>query len=186
MREFTLSEAVKFFSGFEMARATKKGEEEALEVAAAMIADRAKKLIGTYDAKPRWPELAESTQADRAQKGFPPNEPLLRTGELRDSIGFEIIKPGREAIVGSTSDIAVYQELGTSTIPPRSFLVSAAVSEGKKAARVAGAIVADAIAETRLFSSEFGELIHILRELGHETKKDIERAVESKDHHRQH
>lgn len=67
-----------------------------------------------------WAPLADSTKADRAAKGFPEDEPELRTGELRDSI--EVKAQGNEAVIGSDSDIALYQELGTDKMPPRPFL----------------------------------------------------------------
>jgi hypothetical protein len=54
----------------------------------------------------------------------PPDNPLLRTGDLRESIGSEA--EGLTGIVGSTSKIGLYQELGTAnarlSIPPRPFL----------------------------------------------------------------
>lgn len=103
----------------------------ALEQACVVIEDEAKRVIGTYDYG--WPELAGSTQADREKRGFPANEPLLRTGEMRDSIEHNVA--GKSGFVGSNADIAVYQELGTSRgIPPRSFLAGAAIHKGKEAA----------------------------------------------------
>ena len=42
--------------------------------------------------------LAESTQAERVVQGYPANEPLLRTGELRDSIEHKLVS-GDEAQV---------------------------------------------------------------------------------------
>jgi phage gpG-like protein len=116
---------------------TTAARHEALEVAAVIIEGEAKAVIGTY--KYGWTELADSTKRDRERKGFPPNEPLLRTGELRDSI--EHSAGVETAYVGSNLNIAVYQELGTSRIPPRSFLMGAAVHKGKEAAIAAGAIL---------------------------------------------
>lgn len=74
-----------------------------------------------------WPELADSTKADKERLGFVFNEqynPLLRTGELRDSIKSTVTQLGKytKVRVGSTSEIMVYQELGTAHIPPRSVL----------------------------------------------------------------
>lgn len=65
--------------------------------------------------------------------------PWLRSGALRASIGHEV--DGAVGVVGSTSDVAVDQELGTSTVPPRSFLASTAAGAAADiAASVAGAI----------------------------------------------
>jgi phage gpG-like protein len=96
---------------------------------AELIKEDAQKKLGEYQdhAGPfnAWAELADSTKDDRVAKGFPENEPLLRTGDLRDSI--EVARHGNEAVVASSSDIAMYQELGTENgIPPRPFLGPAA------------------------------------------------------------
>lgn len=103
-------------------------EHHALEKAAKVVKKRAKAKLGEYQeaAGPfvGWAELAESTKADRVAQGFPEDEPLLRTGAMRDSIEHTVADG--EAQVGSNSDIAVYQELGTERTPPRSFLGGAA------------------------------------------------------------
>ncbi len=52
--------------------------------------------------------------------------PWLRTGGLRDSITHKV--EDGAAVVGSTKPVAVFQELGTSAIPPRPFLSSTAAS----------------------------------------------------------
>ncbi|MGI4776957.1 MAG: phage virion morphogenesis protein [Janthinobacterium lividum] len=99
-----------------------------LRTGARAIQKDAKERIGSYqDAEgpfPAWVNLAESTVDDRLRKGFTPDDPLLRTGALRKSIETHI--EGNEASIGSRSDIALYQEQGTSTIPPRPFLGPAA------------------------------------------------------------
>lgn len=106
------------------AAAMEHGEATALEKAAVLVEKRAKDKIGEYqDAVgpfAKWAELADSTKIDRVRKGFPENEPLLRTGAMRDSIEHTVAD--HEAHIGSNNDIALYQELGTSRIPPRSFL----------------------------------------------------------------
>lgn len=94
---------------------------EALEHAARIVEKEAKDVLGTY--RYGWPQLAPSTQEDRERQGFPANEPLLRTGEMRDSI--EHSSDQHEARIGSNNDVAVYQELGTRSIPPRPFLQGA-------------------------------------------------------------
>jgi hypothetical protein len=53
-----------------------------------IVQKEAKAAIGNYRAGYNWPQLAESTQEDRVRKGFPANEPLLRTGSLRESIEY--------------------------------------------------------------------------------------------------
>jgi phage gpG-like protein len=117
-------------------------EHKALEKAAVLVEKRAKKKIGEYQEQAGpfvgWAELSENTLHGGYANGFrypgkielgyatdEEHNPLLRTGDMRDSI--EHVVADGEAQVGSNSDIAVYQELGTTTIPPRSFLGGAAV-----------------------------------------------------------
>ena len=100
------------------------GARKALERVAVKVEATAKDEFGVYqDAVgpfPAWAELAESTQEQRAQQGYTPNDPLLRRGDLRNSIGHEV--EDLTAIIGSTSEIMEYQEFGTATIPPRPVL----------------------------------------------------------------
>ncbi len=132
MRTLTLMEAVAHFGS--LAQHVHHAEAEALEKAARVVEAEAKSEIGTYQpaAGPfaAWQELADSTKADRAAKGYTANDPLLRVGTLRDSIEHKIqmggLEDGGVAHIGSDSDIALYQEMGTSRIPARSFLGGAA------------------------------------------------------------
>lgn len=95
--------------------------QKGLEKAAKLLEVKAKDAVGEYhDAvgkAPAWAELADATKADRVAKGFAEDEPLLRTGELRDSIGHQV--EGSEAWIGSDSELAEYHEFGTSHMPPR-------------------------------------------------------------------
>ena len=124
MREFSLE-------GFAthllvIAEAEQVAARRALQKAAKLVEKRAKEKIGEYQQQAgpfiAWPELAESTKADRAAQGYPEDEPLLRSGEMQDSISRATSIDGLEVQIGSNSDIAVWQELGTQHIPPRSFL----------------------------------------------------------------
>jgi hypothetical protein len=77
----------------------------------------AAELPGHY--QPGWPELAESTLKDKEAKGFPVPSPLKRTGEMAESYRKEVDPVALELVIGSPSKIALYQEMGTSRIPPR-------------------------------------------------------------------
>ena len=94
---------------------------EGLEKCAKQIEKTAQDEIGHYQSAvgpfQDWAELAESTEADKASKGYPANAPLLRTGEMRDSIKHEV--DGLEAVIGSTDEKMAYHEFGTNRIPPR-------------------------------------------------------------------
>ncbi|MCM2537994.1 hypothetical protein [Burkholderia glumae] len=101
-----------------------------LEAVAEKIEKTAQAEIGTYQGAvgpfPAWPQLAADTQAERVALGFTANEPLLRSGQLRASYEHQV--RGYEAIIGSKSDIALWQELGTSRgIPPRPVLGPAVI-----------------------------------------------------------
>jgi hypothetical protein len=60
------------------------------------IEAQAKARFGTYQAG--WAHLKESTMRDRERKGFTPNDPLFRSGALRDSVGFTV--EGESLFVG--------------------------------------------------------------------------------------
>ncbi|MBB3175411.1 HK97 gp10 family phage protein [Endobacter medicaginis] len=109
-------------------------QRELLDQVGDAVAADAKSRIGTYDGN-EWPALAESTIADRVRRGYSPDEPLLRTGQLRDSIQHEV--DGDTVTVGSGLDIAAYQELGTSRIPPRPFIAPAMMHAGEGAVEAA-------------------------------------------------
>src|SRR5258705_6047904 len=186
MRKFDLASFAAFCSvGGELMHDIEIAKKTALHAMAQMIRDEARRVIGTYDSDYSWPQLAPSTQADRVQAGSAANEPLLRTGELRDSIGYTIISD-HEAEVGSDLDIAVFQELGTVHIPPRSFLAAAGALKGEDAAKVAGKIIAHAIREAgHLFNIEaeiWRLAIDAAKELGHtirEAHEDMSRPEHS-------
>lgn len=109
-------------------------EHELIEEACELVEHEAKRVIGTYEYG--WPQLADSTQADRERQGFSPNDPLLRTSDMRDSIEHTVT--GAEGYVGSNDPKAKWQELGTDRIPARSFLGHAAAHEGEKIADLIG------------------------------------------------
>jgi hypothetical protein len=66
--------------------------------------------------------------------------PWLRTGALRASIGNEV--DGNVGVIGSSSDVAVDQELGTRSVPPRPFLASTAADTVEDIAALIATVVA--------------------------------------------
>lgn len=96
-----------------------------LEIGLAKVGTLAHTLSAEYigHEMSEWPPLAESTIADKASKGFAVPAPLLRTGDMRESIEVEVDGFDLEMAVGSHEEKAVWQEMGTSRgIPPRPFL----------------------------------------------------------------
>lgn len=100
------------------------GLEANFRVIVKEIEETAKEEIGVYQpaygAFDAWVPLAELTKADRVRQGYSEDEPLLRSGELRESIQSEVV--GLAAIVGTKSEIGLWQEVGTKHIPPRPFI----------------------------------------------------------------
>lgn len=98
-----------------------------------------------------WPPLADRTVLQRSDEGYPPDEPLLRTGGLRDSNTYSVETSGDAVTgyVGVPADdphavIAAAQELGTlgeHAIPPRPVLRPAAEAMGQEIADAFGAVV---------------------------------------------
>ncbi len=146
-----------------MAAAMPAAEERAMTRACALVRDEARHAIGHTDGGAglfdAWPPLTAATQAQRVREGFAPDAPLLRDGSLKDSIGMFVTRSAgsTEGIVGSASQIAVYQELGTARIPPRSFLGLAAVQVTDAVVAVLGRGVVDGLSGHRTRMTPRGE-----------------------------
>jgi phage gpG-like protein len=112
---------------------TDRRNQRNLHRAAKVVVKEAKRVIGTYDYG--WRPLSEKTLAKKED-----DTPLLETGAMRDSIWYTV--QNNEFQVGSDDQKAVWQELGTKKIPPRSFLAGAM---HRKAARVAHILGGDLV-----------------------------------------
>ena len=140
--------------------------QRALERAAIVVETEAKAEIGHYQdaAGPfaAWEQLHDITLnggwlpdghyvIGKIPLGYATEEdhkPLLRDGTMRASIEHTVHMTGitsGEADIGSNYDIAVYQELGTPELQPRSFLGGAAVRKGHEVAEICGAGVVTAL-----------------------------------------
>lgn len=126
---------------------------ESLEECAEFLKKKIKERFGNYmreDAGSfkEWAELADYTKYDRVRQGYTPNDPLLRSGKLRDSVESEVKSHLFEhvAVIGSKEQIMVWQELGTSRIPPRSVFGAEAYINRKKIEEVIGISAAYRIA----------------------------------------
>lgn len=124
----------------ELALAVHEAEHVSLERATKLLQKKVKEKYGEYQPQAgefvAWAELAESTKQDRERQGYPEDEPLLRTGEVRDSV--KRLVRDSEGFVGSDNDIAVYEELGTSKMPPRSTFGSAGVENVEAILKIVG------------------------------------------------
>lgn len=132
-----------------------------------MVCDEAKRVLGTDGYN--WPALSPETLAHKMMPGM-----LLETGAMRDSIGW--VAKGNEGQVGTDSQIAVWQELGTSKIPPRPFLAGAAQHMEDKIHRMAARAAVAAMMGHGLASAEMRELLellHLVKEMAHQVKEDL-------------
>ncbi len=146
-----------------MAAAARAAQVPAMARACALVQREARDAIGhgeeAHGPFPAWPALAEATRAERVREGFAADAPLLRSGALRESIGVAVADWGRggvEGVVGSGSEVAVFQELGTARIPPRSFLGASALRVADQVAGELGRGVAAALTG-RAASGDTGE-----------------------------
>ena len=88
--------------------------------------------MGGYDYD--WPRLQPETIARKARG----DSPLLETGALRASMQYSVDANGSMAVVGTNDPDALFQELGTVHIPPRSFLLGAALHKLDEVHKICG------------------------------------------------
>ncbi len=112
-----------------------------LEKCAKRVEQTAKAEIGHYQAGigpfPAWAELAESTEEQKAKNGYPPDSPLLASGEMRGS--FTHSTGVLEAVIGSTDPKMVYHEFGTPKMPARPVMGPALLTNKEFIRRTLGA-----------------------------------------------
>lgn len=95
----------------------------AVGAAATGIYNKTQEIFGNRD---KLRSLTPYTQAERTQKGYSPNEPLVRDGTLKKSI--EVMHEGLVAGVGSPDPRMQWHELGyvsikfNKSVPPRPVL----------------------------------------------------------------
>lgn len=129
----------------------------AMETGALLVATEARAEFGHYQREDMgplepWAELKDETKQQHIQaivdgeaaEDAGPNTPLLVKGGLRDSIEHE--SGPREFVVGSESQIMVWQEQGTPTIPPRPVLATAMYRNAENVVNLVGQAVEDTLA----------------------------------------
>ena len=113
---------------------------ESLTESAKFLQKKAKEKFGHYQSG--WDELSDATKKDRVRQGYSENDPLLRSGHLRDTVEMNV--RGRSASIGSNDMVMVYQEKGTTRtgwqgakgIPPRPVFLLTAHENGKEAVEI--------------------------------------------------
>lgn len=141
-----------------------EGAKIGLTVCATLIQKTAQAEIGNYQPAVgpflAWAPLSEATLIDKEANGYEIPNPLLRTGDLRDSIQYEV--SAFEAIIGSTSPIAAFQEFGTSStgwgsgIPPRPFIGPAAYKNKENIIAILGSVLVIGIAGGNIIAKDIG------------------------------
>lgn len=92
----------------------------ALSAIGKLIEDETVSLLGHE--QPEWEPLSEATEEIKLKGGYALNAPLVREGELKYSISYDVSFGGDEVTVGTPLPEAVDQEFGTMFIPARPFL----------------------------------------------------------------
>ena len=101
------------------------------------IKDNSAKFINRYNSNKsailsawglKWQEIATGITT---QKG------IVDTGKLRDTLGFKADVVNSQTIVGSPVEYAIFNELGTSKMAARPFIVPAIKDNGKAYAQIA-------------------------------------------------
>jgi hypothetical protein len=87
---------------------------EAARIVAPLLSEAVRDTIGHA---PPLQDLAATTQIERARLGYAPNDPLLRTGEYRESVNS--FAAAQIAGAGSADPVSPIQEHGNSHIPGR-------------------------------------------------------------------
>jgi|SRR5579871_3636962 len=101
--------------------------------------------------QPHWAPLAASTLLDKEKKGFPVPSPLKRTGEMAESYKTELVPAELAVVVGSEDKVALFQEMGTVKIPPRTVLMPAMQRAMPYAGDVFGEIAVSVLTGKALF-----------------------------------
>ncbi len=145
--------------------------DAALERVLKKVEATAKAEFGKYQPAaapfPAWPELADATKDERVALGYSENDPLLREGDLRESIEHRKTEP-LEGEVGSTDERMPYSEFGTANEPPRSVLGPALYRSKDFIHMTVGAAVVAGF----MGASNYGEAGRIHESLGYDFRTE--------------
>lgn len=122
---------------------TKLVKHAVLEAGAEEVQDTAKGMIGFYHEDPHWEALSPEYEAAKVRAGFEPDAPLLRTGEMRESITYVIAIDGSAAVIGSDDQKMVWHELGTDRMPPRPVMGPAGIHGAPRVALTASKMITE-------------------------------------------
>lgn len=161
-KEFTESAFLSHLAACQAAMS--EGITRALRDSAKELVKDARSTVGHYQEEvgpfPAWAPLTDSTIDDRIRQGFTPDEPGLRTGDMRDSYGAQVSR--NKLTLGNTSEKALWFELGrmeqANYQPPRPVIGPVLFSnEAKITKRIARRIAAHLAGSRTLQSGEVDE-----------------------------
>ena len=119
MAETTIKGLGRIFS--KMKRDMQKEQRGMMRDLARITKSRAVSKFGVYQPQagpfPAWKPLTATTRHIREAAGFTPNDPLVRTGALKASVG--AMHGDTWAETGSNDDVMYIMEAGDNTTPPR-------------------------------------------------------------------
>jgi hypothetical protein len=117
----------------------------ALKEGAEIVKTAAQDVIGEYQpAKgpvPAWAPLSPATQEDRVAKGYTPDDPLRRSGELRDSIDVRMIGEDTAAVgvfdpemvpIAASMEFGYFNVRANRFVEPRSFIIGTAFEKSEE------------------------------------------------------
>jgi phage gpG-like protein len=151
-------------------------KEAAVVKACKLVTKTARNMLGHE--QPFWPALKPETIEHKASG----NTPLLETGALRDSIEWQApFHEGGETVgyVGSNHPEATWHELGTSRIPPRPFLASAAMGKESEIHEIIGRLVFGAMIRGGPEYREFMEILHAFKRAYHAGKELLDEVLDN-------
>jgi phage gpG-like protein len=129
-----------------------------LEAAAKMFLKRAQDAIGTYEYG--WPPLSPDT-IRRKETG---DSPLLETGEMKDSGGYEVHHD--YAIVGFTDPKTHLHEWGDRHTPPRPIIGGTIDHHGQEIANQMGVVFGEILGEALVIGGVASSAARVLGKLG--------------------
>lgn len=143
------------------AAAIPEAAREGVAAGAELVKKDAQERIGEYqDAVgdlPAWAPLADVTKADRVQRGFTEDDPLLRSGKLRDSIEVRGVDEGAAigvfdpemTTIAASMEYGYYNVRAGRPVAPRSYLRAASETKGEAAAAEIASRVRAVLEETK-------------------------------------
>jgi phage gpG-like protein len=132
------------------------------------VRQNAMDAIGTY--RYGWPALGPEAVARHG------DTPLLETGQLKNSIGITLYE--NRAVIGTNDETAEFHEYGTSKMPPRPFMLPAALEAYGEIHKSADKYIRAALRGQGMHSTDLHTIlarVRLILEIAREVKRVINR-----------